>query len=330
MIRFKEIDKTYQSKSGEEQALKKVSLEIKEGTIHGIIGPSGAGKSTLIRVINQLEAHDHGVLDVLEYIDVVEKNKESTRMLRTKIGMIFQSFNLLESKNVMDNVLFPITLFRTPTSVDKEYATSLLETVGLKEYKNRYPAELSGGQRQRVGIARSLINRPKILLCDEPTSALDQRSVKQILALIKRIKEEQALTVVFVSHDMHVIKEICDVVTIMDKGEVVETNTIDEILLHPQHEATKLLTETVGYNIEQILADYAIEHTLYLLRFRKEAKERPLISELSQTHQVHLNILYANITPSHEGVLLVDIIGQEKDKVLKTLTKLGVDVTYVN
>jgi len=330
MILMEHIYKTYQSKSGQEHALIDVSLEIEEGTIHGLIGPSGAGKSTLVRVINQLEMHDRGVLNVLDYTDVVGKNQESTRMLRTKIGMIFQSFNLLESKTVLANVLFPITLFRKPNSEDKAYALSLLDTVGLSSYQNRYPSELSGGQRQRVGIARSLINRPKILLCDEPTSALDQRSVKQILSLIKKIKEEQSLTVVFVSHDMHVIKEICDVVTVMDRGRVVETGTMNDILLYPKEEATKLLTETVGYNIEQILKDYSIDRAIYLLQFSKEAKERPLISELSHKYKVSINILYANVTPTHEGVLVVDILGEQEKEVVKELKDMGVLVTDVN
>jgi D-methionine transport system ATP-binding protein len=330
MIKLRGISKRFTTKNDVEHALLGVDMDVEENTIHGVIGPSGAGKSTLIRIINQLEAHDEGTLDIMEYKDVRQANKESTRMLRTKIGMIFQSFNLLENKTVYRNVLFPITLFRTPTKNDRAYALELLQTVGLSDYMNRYPAELSGGQRQRVGIARSLINRPKILLCDEPTSALDQSSVKQILSLLKKIQQEQSLTIVFVSHDMHVIKELCDTVTILDKGEAVEKGTINDILLRPKSEATKLLTETVGYNIDKILTDYHIDHTLYLLRFNQKAKENPLISKLSETYHVHMNILYANVTPTHEGVLLIDILGENKDMVLKDLHEKGVEVTHVN
>lgn len=329
-IRLRHIEKAFATKEEDVHALKDISMDVEKNTIHGVIGPSGAGKSTLIRIINQLEAHDKGRLDVLDYTDVRQRNKESTRMLRTRIGMIFQSFNLLESKTVLNNVLFPITLFRQPSEDDHAYARELLDTVGLADYARRFPAELSGGQRQRVGIARSLINRPEILLCDEPTSSLDQRSVKQILNLLKRIQQEQSLTIVFVSHDMHVIKEICDTVSIIDEGRIVENGAISDILLRPKHEATKLLTETVGYNVETIKHDFGIDRTLYLLSFSPSTKSRPLISELSTTYGVEMNILYANVTPTHEGVLLLDIEGTQKEAALSALKDEGVEVTHVD
>lgn len=307
MIKLNNISKTFTTKDNQFKALNNVSLEIKPGVIHGIIGPSGAGKSTLIRTLNQLEIYDEGTVDVLGYSDIRKLNKESTRMLRKQIGMIFQNFNLLERKTVLSNILFPLSLNHKITSKDIEETNKLIDIVGLTGYQKSYPNQLSGGQKQRVGIARALISNPKILLCDEPTSALDTSTIKSILALLKELKEKLGLTVVIVTHDMNVIKEICDYVTVMDNGKIVENNTIDNIIFNPTHQVTKDLLDTVGFNLEALEKRYKEYPNLCLLKFEKDAKQESIISSISIQFNININILYANITPKDQGIMLISI-----------------------
>ncbi len=307
MIHIQNISKTFITKTNKFHALQDVSLQIKKGCIHGIIGPSGAGKSTLIRTINLLEKYDIGSIDVLEYKDIKKLNKESTRMLRKQIGMIFQGFNLLDRKTVIQNILFPITLNHSITDRDLKKAKELISIVGLSSYEDSYPNELSGGQKQRVGIARALINNPSILLCDEPTSALDTTTIKSILTLLKQLKEKLQLTVIIVTHDMNVIKEICDYVTVMDQGFVVEDDTIDNIIFNPKHSVTKALLDTVGFNLEELENRFKEYPNLTLLKFVAHSKTESIISTISIKHNIQINILYANITPKDQGIMLVSI-----------------------
>ena len=331
MINLIQVSKTFTTKSGHFHALKDVSLNLNKGLIHGIIGPSGAGKSTLIRALNTLEMYDTGCINVLEYKDIKKLNKESTRMLRKNIGMIFQNFNLLDRQTVFNNIAFPIKLERTLNNTDITRINQLIDRVGLSEYKNSYPSQLSGGQKQRVGIARSLVNNPKLLLCDEPTSALDTSSIKNILNLIRDLKSIYSLTVVLVTHDMNVIKEICDTVTVMDQGEVIEHDILDNIIFKPKHEVTKALLSTVGFNLDELVHKYQDYPNLSLLRFGKTNKHNALISEISIKNGAHINILYANITPKEQGIMLVSISGPKHniDMVFAELDKEGVEVNCV-
>ena len=324
MIHFKDVTKQFHTKDQNIHALNGVSLTINPNTIHGIIGLSGAGKSTLIRTINQLERHDTGEIKVLGYNDIRALNKESTRMLRQQVGMIFQTFNLLESKTVLENILFPIRVMRKPAQEDHALALSLIEEVGLKGYEQSFPSQLSGGQKQRVGIARALINQPKILLCDEPTSALDPLTTKSILALIKTLKEKQHLTVVIVTHDMHVIKEICDDVTVMDHGRVIESGPISDLLITPKHTITKALVDTIGFDVDALAESYKHLPSLTTLRFPKDILENHLIYTVIDRFDVKINILYANITPNTEGVMLVSFEGDQTFEAKAYLQEKGV------
>lgn len=332
MISITNISKTFNTNKSQFHALKNVSLNIEEGFIHGIIGPSGAGKSTLIRTINQLETYDTGSINVFEYKDIKKLNKESTRMLRQKMGMVFQNFNLLSRQTVFDNIAFPIKLERKITREDKKKIYEIIELVGLKGYEESYPNQLSGGQKQRVGIARALINNPRILLCDEPTSALDTGTIRNILYLLKDLKERLNLTIVIVTHDMNVVKEICDYVTVMDRGQIVENNTTENIIFNPEHEVTKVLLGTVGFNIDYLIDKFKGHPNLCLLKFNKLAKREAIISQISLELEIPINILYANITAKDKGIMLVSIPSIENDlhkKLNSVITDRGVEVRYV-
>ncbi len=332
MISITNISKTFTTKTSKFHALKNVSLNIKKGFIHGIIGPSGAGKSTLIRTINQLEIYDQGQINVFEYKDIKKLNKESTRMFRKRIGMIFQNFNLLDRQTVYENIIFPLRLNSKITEENKNKVLELIKIVGLTDYEDSYPSQLSGGQKQRVGIARALVNNPELLLCDEPTSALDTSTIKSILQLLKSLKEKLGLTVVIVTHDMNVIKEICDYVTVMDEGKIVENNTIDNIIFNPHHNVTKSLLDTVGFNLERLVTKFKSHPNLSLLRFKKDSKQDALISAISIKYTVNINILYANITPKDQGIMLVSIIVDDLEKIskiTKEFSNKGVEIRNV-
>jgi len=325
MITLKHVYKQFDiSKKRHIKALNDVSLTIQNNTIHGIIGLSGAGKSTLIRTLNQLETHDEGEISVFGYQDIKRLNKESTRMLRRRMGMIFQSFNLLESKTVLNNILFPIRVQRKLHQADYQKAYDILNDVGLKGYASSYPHQLSGGQKQRVGIARALINDPEILLCDEPTSALDPLTTKQILALIKRLKHKHHLTVVLVTHDMHVIKAVCDEVTVMHEGMPVESGTIDNILFNPTHPITKELVQLIGFNMHDVAKKINKPGLVMSLKFPKHLTGESLISTCINTLDVEINILFANVTPNTEGIMLINVNGSEQNQVKPYLEKQGV------
>lgn len=221
MIDLSHIEKIYDSPSGPVKAIKDISLHINKGEIYGIIGLSGAGKSTLVRCINLLERPTSGVVTV-DGQDITAMSESQLRQARKSIGMIFQHFNLLSSATVYDNVAFPLRLVNAPKEKIHKKVMELLELVGLANKADQYPSQLSGGQKQRVGIARALASEPKILLCDEATSALDPQTTKAILQLIKDINAKLKLTVVVITHEMQVIKDICDKVAVIDKGVIAE------------------------------------------------------------------------------------------------------------
>lgn len=240
IIKVENLNKTFQTKGGQVDALKDISLDIEEGEIYGIIGMSGAGKSTLVRCLNYLERPTSGRVSV-DGRDLSALSDKDLRKLRTSIGMIFQSFNLLSQKNVLANVMFPLQITGMPREEAIKRARSLLETVGLPDKEKSYPAQLSGGQCQRVAIARALANDPKIILCDEATSALDPQTTEQILQLLKKINREMRVTIVIITHQMSVVRRICDSVAIIEKGELAEYGSVDEIFAHPKSKAAKRL-----------------------------------------------------------------------------------------
>ena len=244
MIEIKGLVKNYSTGQGVLHALNGVDLKVNEGEIFGIIGPSGAGKSTLIRSLNLLEIPDAGSIKINGKEVRSLKGKE-LRDFRRKIGMIFQHFNLLSSRTVRENIAFPLEIAGVPAGERNRKVDRLMELVGLSAHADHYPSELSGGQKQRVGIARALANDPQILLSDEATSSLDPESTEAILDLLKRIRDELNLTIVLITHEMEVIKKICDRVAVLENGRVIEEGEVIDVFLNPQQELTRRFIRTV-------------------------------------------------------------------------------------
>ena len=238
MIELINVFKRFKTKNKTIQALSGVSLTVDKGEIFGVIGTSGAGKSTLIRCVNLLERPNEGQV-IVDGVELTKLSDAQLTLERRKIAMIFQHFNLLSSRTVFDNVAFPLELEGKPKSEISEKVNGLLELVGLSEKAKDYPANLSGGQKQRVAIARALANDPKVLLCDEATSALDPATTKSILQLLKSINQKLNLTILLITHEMEVIKTICDKVAVIDHGQLAEQGKVEQIFIHPEKEITK-------------------------------------------------------------------------------------------
>ena len=240
IIEVQGLYKTFQTRDNTVEALKDINLSIEQGDIYGIIGMSGAGKSTLVRCLNYLEKPTQGTV-LVEGQDLGKLTDRELRDLRSSIGMIFQSFNLLMQRTVIDNVCFPLLIHGMEKSAAVSKARVLLETVGLSDKEKAYPAQLSGGQKQRVAIARALACDPKILLCDEATSALDPQTTQSILQLLKKINAETGITIVIITHQMSVVREICHSVAIVEDGCIVENGLVEEIFIRPRSRAAKQL-----------------------------------------------------------------------------------------
>ena len=306
MIKLDHITQTYKTPEGREfKALDDVSIEIRPGEIFGIIGRSGAGKSTLVRCINLLNRPNEGTVTV-DGKNLTELSEDELRESRRSIGMIFQHFNLLSSRTVYDNVALPLELVGTPKNVIREKVEPLLKLVGLTEHAHKYPSQLSGGQKQRVGIARALTNDPKVLLSDEATSALDPETTVATLALLKRINKELGLTIVMITHEMQVVKQICERVVVMNYGKIVEQGKVVDIFMSPQHETTKaLIGNVMARDMPASILDrfrkarenHPNSDAVYLLRLAFSGNEvtRPVISECSRRFNLDFNILRGTV-----------------------------------
>lgn len=306
MIKLDHITQTYKTPEGREfKALDDVSIEIRPGEIFGIIGRSGAGKSTLVRCINLLNRPSEGTVTV-DGKNLTELSEDELRESRRSIGMIFQHFNLLSSRTVYDNVALPLELVGTPKNVIREKVEPLLKLVGLTEHAHKYPSQLSGGQKQRVGIARALTNDPKVLLSDEATSALDPETTVATLALLKRINKELGLTIVMITHEMQVVKQICERVVVMNYGKIVEQGKVVDIFMSPQHETTKaLIGNVMARDMPASILDrfrkarenHPNNDAVYLLRLAFSGNEvtRPVISECSRRFNLDFNILRGTV-----------------------------------
>lgn len=306
MIKLDHITQTYKTPEGREfKALDDVSIEIRPGEIFGIIGRSGAGKSTLVRCINLLNRPSEGTVAV-DGKNLTELSEDELRESRRSIGMIFQHFNLLSSRTVYDNVALPLELVGTPKNVIREKVEPLLKLVGLTEHAHKYPSQLSGGQKQRVGIARALTNDPKVLLSDEATSALDPETTVATLALLKRINKELGLTIVMITHEMQVVKQICERVVVMNYGKIVEQGKVVDIFMSPQHETTKaLIGNVMARDMPASILDrfrkarenHPNSDAVYLLRLAFSGNEvtRPVISECSRRFNLDFNILRGTV-----------------------------------
>ena len=323
MIDLSHIEKIYDSAAGPVHALKDISLHINKGEIYGIIGLSGAGKSTLVRCINLLERPTKGTVTI-EGKDITAMNKSELREARKGIGMIFQHFNLLSTSTVFDNIAFPLQLSNTPKDKINSRVTELLDMVGLADKADQYPSQLSGGQKQRVGIARALASNPQILLCDEATSALDPQTTKSILQLIKDINRKLKLTVVVITHEMQVIKEICDKVAVIDKGVIAEQGDVLDVFITPQQPITKdfisvLLSNELPVDFRNIeIKDEPFEDSILLMRltFIGETANDPIISSLVKKYDVSADLFFGSlddIKGAPFGRLIIGLDGSQDD-----------------
>ena len=336
MIEFKNISKHYQLKGQTIRALDQINLKIPAGSIFRIIGYSGAGKSTLIRLINLLERPDQGQV-MINQTDFTALDARSLRQERTNIGMIFQHFNLLQTKTVAANIEMPLKLLGIHKAEREKRLNELLDFIDLKHKKDAFPDELSGGQKQRVGIARALANHPKILLCDEATSALDPQTTKSVLALLKKINQEQGITIVMVTHEMDVIETVCDYVAVMEQGQVIETGSTLDIFSQPKHPTTKNFIQTV---LQQQLPVSILEnlenqnrHSIYCLQFLGKSAQETVVQAVIKQFDISLNILFANMTEINGtviGQMFIQLLGDPAtiQQAIDFLQQNGVQVEH--
>ncbi|MFD0004578.1 methionine ABC transporter ATP-binding protein [Streptomyces sp. NPDC127178] len=347
MITTSGLTKVYRSRGREVTALDGVDLHVREGEVYGVIGQSGAGKSSLIRCINLLERPTAGTVSVAgqDLTALAGRGPRAGRELRrarSRIGMVFQHFNLLSSRTVQDNVELPLEILGTSGKDRSRKALELLDLVGLADKAKAYPAQLSGGQKQRVGIARALAGDPKVLLSDEATSALDPETTRSILQLLRDLNRQLGLTVLLITHEMDVVKSICDSAALMENGRVVESGTVSELLATPGSELASALFPVGG----EASAD---DRTVVDVTFQGEAATQPVISQLSRTYNIDISILGAaidtvgglqvgrmrielpgryedNVVPIgflREQGLQIDVVGQEVRETVSALVKEG-------
>lgn len=309
-ILIQNVCKTFSAKEGEVQALKNVNLSIGSGDIFGIIGMSGAGKSTLVRCMNFLEVPSEGQV-LIDGKSLGDFSEKELRKEREKIGMIFQHFNLLMQKNVLENVCFPLYIQGKKKPEARKKALELLEIVGLADKANAYPAQLSGGQKQRVAIARALASDPQILLCDEATSALDPQTTSSILELLKDINQKFQITIVIITHQMAVVREICTHVAIMKDGEVKEQGLVAEIFNHPKSQVAKeLISRDTGADVEHVVTKPEIQSGEKIrIVFSENSAFEPVIANLVLIFHEPVNILKAD-TKNVGGVAKGEMILQ--------------------
>ncbi len=348
MIEITNLSKQYHLKDNLVQALSDVSLKIESGKIYGIIGYSGAGKSTLVRCLNLLEKPDSGsiVIDstvLTEYVNQKQFYLKGSKLnkLRQSVGMIFQHFNLLDRSTVRENIAYTLKYKHIKKEDINKRVDELLDIVDLKDKEYAYPSQLSGGQKQRVAIARALANNPKILLSDEATSALDPDATKSILDLLKKLNKDLGITIVVITHEMDVVKEICDDVAVMENGKVVEEGSVYEIFAHPKENITKKFVKSSinEDNLNEIIESSALSFTkkgkLVRLTFDNNVVGEALISAISKEYDVKVNILLANveiISDSTLGTMICKINGEENEvlSAINTLKEnyVSVEVLY--
>jgi D-methionine transport system ATP-binding protein len=341
MIYIKNLTKVYHSDSGDVKALDEVNLHIKKGEIFGIIGLSGAGKSTLLRCINMLEKPTSGSVEI-DGVEMTSLSPNELKEMRKKIGMIFQHFNLLTSRNVRGNVAFPLEIAGVDKKTINQKVERLLDLVGLSDKTDSFPSQLSGGQKQRVGIARALANDPKVLLCDEATSALDPQTTLSILNLLKDINKKLGITIVLITHEMNVIKQICNSVAVIEKSRVVEQGSLLEVFANPKTDTARnfLKSITLSELPEELkerirnLDHGHLEGRIVKIGFFGKVTAEPVISTLVKKFDVDANILYGNIDHIQDtpyGMLVVELRGKNggADSAIEYLKTLGLKVEVI-
>ena len=337
MIVLDQIKKIFNTNSGRVTAVDSVNLSIQKGEIFGIIGYSGAGKSTLIRMLNLLERPTEGTVTI-DGKDLTQISSKELRLARQQIGMVFQHFNLLWSRTVFENIAFSLEIAGVNKDEIKPRVLELIQLVGLSGKEDNYPSQLSGGQKQRVGIARALANNPKVLLCDEATSALDPQTTDEILDLLVQINKKYNLTIVLITHEMHVIQKICHHVAIMESGRIVEQGDVLTVFSNPQHPVTERFVKQVASEDDSI---ETVEHLIkkfpkgkiVLLKYLKEKAEQPFITNVIRNYQVDINIIQGKVVQTQEGgygSLYVKLTGLEIIPALNYLKEVGVEVEVIS
>ena len=325
MIQVENLCKTFETKGGTVEAARNISFSIEKGEIFGIIGLSGAGKSTLVRCLNLLERPTSGTVRI-KGKSLTELSEKELRKERQNIGMIFQHFNLLMQRTALDNVCFPMEIAGIKKKEARKKALEYLKIVGLEEKALSYPVQLSGGQKQRVAIARVLASDPAILLCDEATSALDPQTTKAILDLIKEINQKYGITVVVITHEMSVVQEICDKVAVLEKGNLVETGTVEELFRNPKTEEAKKLVFSGRTQIQEMKGKRLIRIT-----FENQSSFEPVIGNLVLNYRTPVNILYAdtkNINGEAQGEMILQLPEAEDiaEKMIQYLKDINIGV----
>lgn len=341
IIELRDIDVIFGEGDNLVHALKKINLEINKGDIFGIVGFSGAGKSTLVRVMNLLQKPKSGSV-IVNGVDLLSLDNTKLIEKRRKIGMIFQSFNLMPSRSVYDNVKLAMIYSNLSQSEQNDRINKLLELVELADKKNSYPSQLSGGQKQRVAIARALANEPDVLLCDEATSALDPQTTNSILKLLKSLNDKLNLTIVIITHEMHVVKQICNRVAVMELGNIVEKGDIYSVFSSPRDKVTKGFINAATHLDEAKLEVKSLydekklgeNEILAVLTYKNESANEPLIIEIFTKFKIQSNILFGNVEILKGrlyGTLMVVLNGDEDNlkQAISYLEKNSVNVELI-
>lgn len=323
MISVKGLDVSFKTQVGEFKACSDINLEIEKGDIFGIVGYSGAGKSTLVRCLNLLQRPSEGQI-YLDGLELTSLDDKQLRNIRRQIGMIFQSFNLMSSRTVYDNVYYPIRDLKLDKKTKIDRVKKLLQLVGISDKERLYPSQLSGGEKQRVAIARSLATNPKVLLCDEATSALDPKTTKSILELLRNVNEELGITIVIITHEMQVIKSICNKCAVMDQGKITEYGTVIDIFANPGEDLTKDFINTTtnkSETIERLKRNLQDKNNLFYLQFIGGNTHHAFMLEIYKRFKVGVNVLAGNveyITNVPLGNIIVQLQGIDKSINLAT------------
>lgn len=337
MITLNNVKKIFNTGQETVTAVNQINLSIKKGEIFGIIGYSGAGKSTLIRMLNLLERPTSGSITINGQ-DLTLVSAKELRLARQEIGMVFQHFNLLWSRTVFENIAFSLEIAGVKKEKIKARVTELIDLVGLSGKEQMYPNQLSGGQKQRVGIARALANNPQVLLCDEATSALDPQTTDEILDLLVQINKKYQLTIVLITHEMHVIHKICHRVAIMENGSIVEQGDVLDIFSSPKHPVTQRFVKQISREDNSLktarhLAQEFPDGKVVLLKFLKEKAEQPFITNVIRHFKIEINIIQGKILHTQEGgygSLYIHLTGSEINAALDYLTREGVEIEVIS
>ncbi len=329
MIKVENLVKEFKIENKVFKAVNDVSFSVKQGEIYGIIGLSGAGKSTLVRCLNRLEEPTSGTIKIDGKIITSLSEKELLEE-RKDIGMIFQSFNLFDQKTVYKNIAYPLELLKMPKDDIDKRVNELLEFVDLMDKKNAYPSEISGGQKQRVAIARAIATSPSLLLSDEGTSALDPANTKQVLDLLKKVVRELGMTIVMITHQMEVAKDICDRIAVMENGKIIEENTVEELFRNPKNKRTLSFIENLKENDDDFLWNPEdFKGKLIRLTYDDSTSKEPVLSDIFKKFDSSINLIQGRInkvTDKSIGYMIVEVIGDYKElgEILDYLEKMNI------